>query len=268
MLILPDLHLQWEAAQKIIDFVGADDIIFLGDFFDDFNDDPESVNEMCDWLENSVKQPNRIHLFGNHDCHYAFPAEHWRCSGYTQWKHFIVRDRIDHTVWNKFKFYHILDNTWLLSHGGLHKSNLPENIANLHTNRPAFLKEISNYLDNEIIEGHRQNSWIFCAGHSRGGFQRVGGITWCDHNKEMLPITGLSQIYGHSPQQHGSASWLIQDSNDSQPYFELSSNWTPTKKQTKTTNTTYNLCLDVWKNMHYAIWDGSTLSINKLADIV
>ncbi len=39
-LILPDLHLKVEQADKIIKHVGADKIICVGDVFDDFGDNP------------------------------------------------------------------------------------------------------------------------------------------------------------------------------------------------------------------------------------
>jgi hypothetical protein len=160
-----------------------------------------------------------------------------------------------------------LDDKWLITHAGLHKFNLPQTIAKLHKDRTAFLKEISIYLDSEIISGYRNKSWIFHAGASRGGLQRVGGIDWCDHNAEMYPIIGLNQIYGHSPQQYSAASWLLLDTENSQPYFKLSHNWSPSRKQLENTNAAYNLCLDVWQNTHYAIWNGSTLSIHSINDI-
>ena len=86
VLIIPDIHLKWERVNRVINHVGADEIIFLGDYFDDFNDTPEQVDEMVSWLEHSAKQPNRIHLFGNHDMHYAFSDAGFQCSGFEQWK--------------------------------------------------------------------------------------------------------------------------------------------------------------------------------------
>ena len=142
-LIIPDLHLKWKQAEKIIASVGADEIILLGDYFDDFNDDPASVKETCEWLEASVAKPNRIHLFGNHDQHYAYPYRSFQCSGYAQWKYFIIHDSINPKLWDKVKWFHFLDNRWLLCHGGLHELNVPPNITKFRTNRTKFVAELT-----------------------------------------------------------------------------------------------------------------------------
>ncbi len=266
-LILPDIHHKVDRADKIIQHVGADEVICLGDAFDDFDDTPEMVSHTAEWFVDFVNKPNHIFIGGNHDWHYAYDIPHLRCSGYEQWKSFIINDVVSKRDWEKMKFYHFLDGKWLLSHGGLHKFHLPKKIAELHADRPKFMNELEAYLTEESYKAFREDSWFLHAGHSRGGIQRVGGLTWCDHNQEMYPIIGLHQIYGHSPQQAGSASWLIQDSENSQPYFELSNGWSPSNTQLNTTKTSYNLCLDVWKNMHYATWDGLRLLIYKFNDI-
>lgn len=260
-LIIPDLHLRWQQAQKIIDSVKADQIIFLGDFFDDFNDDPTSIGEMADWLENSVRQPNRIHLYGNHDVHYAYSARHLQCSGYADWKYFAIRDRIDHKhVWDQFKWFHILDGKWLLSHGGLHKFHLPAKIANLHADRPKFMRELEAYLTAESRKAFRDGSWFTHAGYSRGGSQRVGGLTWCDFEREFFPVKGLNQIVGHTPQGLGVPKWCYLKGN-SQVIYHPYGEWTPNPKDYNDVQRSYNIDLDVWKNTHWAIWDGEQLRV-------
>lgn len=262
-LIIPDIHLKIDLADKIIKNVDHDEVIFLGDLFDDFNDTPEMIQNACDWLVEFVNNPNHTMILGNHDMHYAFTNKSFQCSGYEQWKYFIIHDNLSHKkVWDKIKHYHILDNKWLLTHAGLHKHLLPSNIANLYPDRESFLKEVSKYLDKSIIDGFRNEGWIFEAGTSRGGFQRFGGITWCDHNQDMYPILGLNQIYGHTPQSRGDASWIIQDSEKSDPYFKPSFNQSVTVDKINNVNSSYNLCLDVWKNMHYAVWDGKKMIIH------
>ncbi len=268
-LIIPDLHLRVEQADKIIKHVKADTVISLGDVFDDFIEDPSSVRNAAEWYVDFVNNPNHIMLWGNHCQHYGFPYRSFQCSGYEQWKYFLINDIVPRSTWDKVKWYHFLDNRWLVTHAGLHKLNVPEKVMKHRKDRIKFVAAISEYLDTEILSGFRAGaegvgSWVFNAGRSRGGMNNVGGITWCDHNQEMYPIIGLHQIYGHSPQQYGSPSWLIQDSNKSNPYFKLSNEWTPSKKQITSLNSSYNLCLDVWKNIHYAVWNGVKLSIYKL----
>lgn len=265
-LIIPDLHLRWQQAQKIIASVKTDQIIFLGDFFDDFGDNPEMIGEMCDWLEAEVKKPNRTFLWGNHDVHYARAESHLQCSGYEQWKYFLIRDRFENTkVWDAFKFFHILDGTWLLTHGGLHKFHLPENIANLHTDRPTFLKAVEQYLEEESRKAFRRESWMTQAGFSRGGGQRVGGLTWCDFEREFFPIKGLNQIVGHTPQGLGFAKWCYLKGNSSVTYHPVGA-LTPKPEDYHDVQRSYNINLDVYRNTHWAVWDGKQLRVFNYQD--
>lgn len=264
-LIIPDLHHRWQDAENIIESVNHDEVIFLGDYFDDFNDTPEMMESTCDWLNGSVKKSNRIHLFGNHDVHYAFPYRRWKCSGYEQWKDFITTDNIPRTVWDKLKWYHVLDNTWLLTHAGLHKFNVPEEIQALHTDREKFFPALTNHLDISIQEGfqlaaNNVPSWVFGAGRSRGGANRVGGITWCDFDREFTPIKGLNQIFGHTPQTNGSAEWYLVNELEKITYA-TGTDHKSDHKILADPNVSENLCLDVWKRTHYAVWDGKSLTI-------
>jgi len=268
-LIIPDLHHRWEQAEKIISRVGADEIIFLGDYFDDFDDTPEMMMETCEWFEASVKKPNRIHLFGNHDIHYAYAYRTFECSGYTQWKYFIAQDNVSREAWDKLKWYHFLDDRWLLTHAGLHKFNVPGSILKFRTDRPKFIKEISEYLDHEAREGFKlaatnQGSWIFNAGHSRGGNQRVGGITWCDFG-EFFPVRGINQIFGHTPQGF-EPKWCMLDKLGCVSYSPYNQ-YVPTLDKLDNPDISTNLCLDVNGNTHYAVWDSTKLTVGNYRDL-
>lgn len=262
-LIIPDIHLRWEQAEKIISAVGPDEVIFLGDYFDDFGDTPEMVRDTAEWLEGSVNKPNRIHLYGNHDQSYGFPFLTFKCSGYEQWKDFTINDIVSKTTWNKLKWYHWLDDRWLLTHAGLHRSNVPKEIYQHINDRPKFIEELSKYLDKSIEEGIREaanntRTWIFNAGHSRGGSQKVGGITWCDYEVEFEPIIGINQIFGHTPLRH--VCWTTHERNKDKQYPPAHS-WNPTIQQLDNKNLSSNLCLDCRGNTHYAVWNGTNLII-------
>jgi hypothetical protein len=270
-LIVPDIHHRWEQAEKIITAVGADDIIFLGDYFDDFNDTPEMVEATSKWLISSVNKPNRVHLFGNHDVHYAFSYRTFQCSGYEDWKYFIIHDLVPSEIWDKLKWYHFLDNRWFLSHAGLHKQNVPGKISVLRNDREKFYKAIDDYLQKEIHTAFRngannQASWIFNAGHSRGGFNRVGGITWCDYEREFFPVKGLNQIVGHTPQGLGFPKWCVLDTDEkiSYPPYEF---WTPLEKTLDDPEKSVNIDLDVHGNTHYGVWNGKKLSVGSYKDL-
>lgn len=250
-LIIPDIHLKCELADRIIYSVGADEIIFLGDYFDNYGDDPTSVGNTCDWLCKSVTFPNRIHLFGNHDMHYAFASKYFQCSGYEQWKYFYINDRVPRNVWDKLKYYHVLDDTWLLSHAGIHNKYI-QNMK--FKTQKEFLQKISNMLDSEIVQGHRNNSWIFHSGFGRGGNQYAGGITWCDYELEFEPTVGLNQILGHTPVPPTDRWKVIHNG-------KLIENVPTDEIDYKDITKSYNLDLDSRGNFHWATWDGKNIKI-------
>ena len=274
-LLLPDLHHRVDHADKIIKHVGADEVIFLGDAFDDFDDTPEMVKHTCEWVENFINTPNHIFIGGNHDIQYMYPYKSFQCSGYAQWKYFIVRDTINPKLWDKVKWYYFLDDVWLLSHAGLHNLNVPEEIAKVRKDRPKFINELSQYLDAEIRKGFNYGasgagSWIFNAGRARWGQQRVGGITWCDFNQEFFPVRGINQIMGHTPQMQG-ARWCIWEKDPQKSGGRLAYRphdlWKPTVKGLDDPNLSSNICLDVHGNTHWATWDGKELKIGNYRDL-
>lgn len=250
-------------------------MLFLGDYFDDFGDTPEMVKDTCEWLEASVNKPNRIHLFGNHDQHYAYTYRTFQCSGYEQWKYFIIHDTLPKEVWDKLKWYHFLDDRWLLTHAGLHKFNLPDSIKKLRTDRPKFNKEIAEYLDNEIRKGFQdgansKGSWVFNAGAARWGHQRVGGITWCDFERELFPIKGLNQIVGHTPQMQ-SPRWCVLEKDplngDGKVAYRPSELYVPSLKWLDDPELSHNICLDVHGNTTWATWNGKNLVLGNYRDL-
>lgn len=267
VLIIPDIHLNWERAEEIIAKIKHDEVIFLGDYFDDWDDTPAMFRETVKWLEESIQKPNRIHMFGNHDQHYAFPYRTFQCSGYEQWKYFIVHDNFDKQLWGKVKWYHFLDNRWLLTHAGLHKLNVPDAITTHYKNREKYIKVLSDYLDDEIVKGFRAagdgtGSWIFNAGLARWGQQRVGGITWCDYNQEFYPLQGINQIVGHTPQRQP-RRWVNMSAEDQvvNPTFE---EYLVTPEILDNPSISSNICLDtVDGDIPYGIWDGKEFKIGR-----
>lgn len=260
-LILPDVHLQWERAEKIIKSVGADEVIFLGDYFDNFVESPESVANTADWLVHSVKQPNRIHLTGNHDIHYMHANRYFQCSGYAQWKYLQINDFVKWETWSKLQHYYILDETWLLSHAGLHEYFVPDEIKKLVSNRSVFFNVLSSFLDAEIVKGMRNESWIFHAGQIRGGDQKYGGLNWCDM-REFIPIKGINQMFGHTYGEFIRWKNLI----GTQREIRGDRGYAPDPINLKGEDKSYNVCLDTGFT-HYATWDGNKVKIYWVGDL-
>lgn len=272
-LILADIHHKTDQATKIIEKVDHDKVIFVGDLFDDFNDTPEMVRNSCEWLEWFVNNPNHIMIFGNHDAQYAFPYQTFRCSGYAQWKYFIVHDNINPKLWDKLQWFYFLDNRWLLTHAGLHKLNVPPEVTKHRKNRKEFIEAITCYLQTEIRKGfnnaaNENGSWVFNAGASRWGSQRVGGITWCDFQREFYPVKGINQIVGHTPNEQGNAQWCYlgpkMKTEKDKPQYRYDNGEVFFKPEDlDNPDLSFNLGLDVWKSMHYGLWDGKQLTIGK-----
>lgn len=255
-LIIPDVHHKWETAEKIIKAVSPTQTIFLGDYFDSFEETPETVFNTAEWLVQSVKDPTRIHLTGNHDMHYMYANRYFQCSGYTQWKYHHINDVVNWDTWSKLKQYHVIDNTWLLTHAGLHKHYIPDNIFKLIPNdKEKLFVSLSEYLNEEIIKGMRNQSWVFKAGSIRGGDQLYGGINWCD-SREFIPTKGINQIFGHTVNSFIRWKNIVDDKLEQSLYEYLN----PSIDRLINPNNSYNLCLDTACH-NYATWDGHILKI-------
>ena len=85
LIVIPDLHQapNLHEMEASIAREAPDQIIFLGDYFDQFGDTPTDAAQMARWLTASMAQTNRVHLLGNHDLPYAWPSAYAaRCPGY------------------------------------------------------------------------------------------------------------------------------------------------------------------------------------------
>ena len=272
-LILPDIHLRHEKAEKIIDFVKPDKIIFLGDAFDDFNDTPEMVSETADWFHYSVNQKDRIHICGNHDLHYWFKDNSsMRCSGYEQFKSITINDFVTKNDWEKLVFFHILDGKWLLSHAGVHPSWIEPSKFKHEVISEFSLELIKRRLTGESIEAKKafyanKMHWFAMPGFSRSRSPYYGGITWCDWNEEFHPIRSVHQIVGHTPSRE--LTWIVANNEGGttkNPFqvLPLEGVFNPVL----TDKNSYNLCLDSHPgSQYYAIYEDGRLTVHKADDI-
>lgn len=132
-LIIGDIHGHWDAFKSIYDLENADEVIILGDYFDNFHGSDESIKECFLDLSYLQKQHNAeksgkfIMLIGNHDYHYM----HWyeKYSGYRSSYAPWAKIQLTELENEKLIQYVYIDNTnkIIYSHAGVSNSWLKEN---------------------------------------------------------------------------------------------------------------------------------------------
>ena len=197
-LVIPDVHERFDRLSNAL--VGrmekASRIVFLGDWFDAFGGrDLDRLGEICAFINanhDGLRYEDRViptdWLLGNHDCHYFFQSNGFKCSGYDPVKHNFISANIPDVVVDSFKIFTKV-GPYTLSHAGFHE-------ATLQYCRPE--------VEREALKTVKGGGWdpIFGAGRARGGSQMIGGPTWLDWNSEFEHIPEVPQIVGHT---HGSA---------------------------------------------------------------
>lgn len=193
-IVIPDIHTHYEKAERIMQkYKSTHKFILLGDYFDQFNDNIHDNAATAEWLKESLKDSNRIHLIGNHDMHY-FPYINVFCSGYSGEKKKSINSVLTLEDWDKLKFYHHEKNFYF-SHAGLSKQWFMS---------PMSDKFDDNHIDNvlksalEDLKLDKISNAIWAADMFRGGKERKGGILWNDWRNMDLTY-GIKQIVGHTP---------------------------------------------------------------------
>lgn len=275
-LIIPDVHNRIELVEKIIASVKPDKTIFLGDYFDDFHDTPDIARDVAKWFKQSIYKKDRIHLCGNHDVHYWFEDNvKTRCSGYSEFKSMAISDIVTKKEWEKLKFFYILDNKWLLSHAGVHPSwVIPGSMASVVpsatlTNIKDQLKYDSQRALKNLYSGG--GHWFTDAGFSRSYTARnYGGLLWCDWSQEFMPIRGIHQIVGHTPERNikwitvmeGADKYSVLPLGDSLINMDIGNGFALTPQLTD--KNSFNVCLDTQPgSKYYAIYENGTLTIHE-----
>ena len=184
ILIIPDIHTQFEWVEEAISALSPSKVVFLGDYFDAAGATPEVQEATAEWLRHSLEQPSRVHLLGNHDVQYAFSGNRW--SGYDERAH----PRISAVLgkdWGERLHLHHWDQGHLLTHAGVHPDFWPGTSAE-------FDKRCAEAMD--ALRNNRRHPLLNC-GNDRGGTGR-SGLLWLDFHWSFEPIPGIAQIVGHT----------------------------------------------------------------------
>lgn len=110
-----------EQIEAAIEREKPDLTIFIGDYFDQFGDQPEYAYLTAKWLKSSLVKPNRVHIWGNHDLPYGFP-EYSFCPGFDPAKERAIRSVLGESDWRKLQLWHLIrfnGEHWLFTHAGL-----------------------------------------------------------------------------------------------------------------------------------------------------
>ena len=186
ILIVPDIHHDYETAEMIIDGVRPDATVFLGDYFDDFYDTPEDADNTAQWLKKSLRKKNRIHLLGNHDIHYLTENISLKCSGYSIEKHDVIR-RFNFDISAMHVWCWVDD--WLCTHAGVSLDFLNLLRANADEDIDTAL---GNSYDKMSDAGWEDASHPFYdVSYMRSGNSKHGGVFWCDYREFVKPRDDL-----------------------------------------------------------------------------
>ncbi len=184
-VIVPDCHEAIGQLKRLLAQAGpCDRTVFLGDWFDSFHRTRQTTADTIDWLKDNHQRTDCEFLFGNHDLSYAFPGiRELLCSGYSLETAALLSRHSE--IWRPFKLLAHVDG-WLITHAGVH----PEAIC---------VDDIDGCLQRVLIGLENGTAGVAVrAGRARGGFQRKGGVTWLDWEREFEPIPGIKQIVGHT----------------------------------------------------------------------
>lgn len=199
-LIIPDIHTEHEWIESSISALSPARVVFLGDYFDAHGATISDQEKTAEWLQHSLDQPNRIHLLGNHDIHYAFEGN--QCTGYDEGAHRAIADVLGKEWGERLHLYH-WEQGRLLTHAGVHPELWPGS------------PEAFGAAAKEAMDALRCNRWnqLLNCGKDRGGFGR-SGLLWLDFHWSFESLPGIPQIVGHTrclgSARHVGGEWILE----------------------------------------------------------
>jgi hypothetical protein len=195
LLVVGDVHTRYEKVERIISkYKKTHKFVFVGDYFDQFGDTPESNASTAHWLKTTMNEhPDWVFLRGNHDEMYD-PRVNVMCSGFSSAKKTAINEVLTIEDWDKLKYFHFENKCWF-SHAGITKywfgqpmneRITPERVQSVIDD--AVIKQRSTYTENAI----------WASSSRRGGNSVVGSILWQDwRDLELIP--DFKQVVGHTP---------------------------------------------------------------------
>jgi len=217
-LVIPDIHTNWKSADSIIksNINEFDEIILLGDYFDNFNDTCKLNIDTAKWLKDLIYNEKVIALLGNHEFNYYKNKIVMQCSGFRPDKLEAINKILSLGDWSKLKAYHYDEELNILyTHAGATKNRFEHPVTG-----EFLFSALKKYDDTFTLLWHSE------IGETRGGIMPHGGIFWCDFSEEFHHMKSINQVFGHTPLNE---PVKIQD-----PYFE-----------------SFSICLDTYPALQY-----------------
>lgn len=196
VLVVPDSHLKIEVIEHGLELAKkhrAENIVLLGDYFDDWMSMPSQYDDMLKYLKDIMRTvPNVIALYGNHELSYmGFP-----CSGHMR----AVQKELNKALANdnRFLFCVAIDGV-LYSHAGVCVQWLKQN--GLITQNELRLKlptgKGADLLESNI-NGAGSMDVFNKIGPSRGGNDYPSPL-WADLTELIADAAPIKQVVGHTP---------------------------------------------------------------------
>ncbi len=192
-LVWGDVHNRTKLLKSFLDKNGDafEKRIFLGDWFDQFNDRPDDAARTARYLIELIDDPRNVFIEGNHDTAYRFGTPISLCSGFTFEKKRFIDSVMKFHHWEKFKLFEV-EQGWVCSHAGMHESIFEHPVIGMD------LPYIQKMCD-EAVNQARANGWhpVYDLGKRYDGLLQRGGLTWLRW-WEFEPIPYFNQIVGHT----------------------------------------------------------------------
>jgi hypothetical protein len=196
ILVIGDVHQKLDKLKNILTQYPEHDTVFVGDYFDDFDDNIYETSAMAEWLKENVNNPRYTFLMGNHDIHYRVPTQGtFMCSGFAGWKYETINKILSNDDWSKLKYFYNINNIWF-SHAGITKFwfEHPVNGVTLEN----VLRQVKDAEEAILMRKYENTGCLNAADRLRGGRFSRGGLLWNDwRNTEC--IEGIVQVIGHTP---------------------------------------------------------------------
>ena len=193
-IIIPDLHQRHAWVDGFLAKRKHDRAIFLGDYFDDFDDTVDEAVATAVWLKSHLDDPDRLFLLGNHDLHYMFPGTNkYRGSGYSDEKCRAINDVLSPSDWAKLKPF-VFSQGWWLSHAGVGQDGKTMALPNPER----LLKSLTT--DIKLLEKNVRRA-------------KLWAIVWT-HWRNFVPVRHANQIVGHSPGREPRSLYLFGDARE------------------------------------------------------